>query len=330
MNYYPFHIGDFAAHTAHLTWEEDIAYRRALDWYYLNEKALPEDVAKVARLIRMPKSVAVIEAVLAEFFVKADDGWHNKRADQELASMAAKQEQQGAKDEHEAERMKRHRERRSQMFAALRQVGVVPAWDVPMKELQRLFNENCNAPATDLQREQAVSVNAPATAIPIPTPTPTPIPVLKEEDSARKRTPPAVRPPDVSEPVWHDFQALRKTKRAPLTTTAIEGIAAEAAKAGIGLEQALAYCCAVGWQGFNAAWYADRMADQPTAKAQAAPRETFRERDKRRQEENWEQMTGRQHPNSRRADVVDATTTTIATASIAKPTLALTTLETTA
>ena len=181
VNYFPFHLGDYAAHTAHLEPMEDLAYRRLLDWYYLNEKALPEEVAKVARLIRMPKSVAVIEAVLAEFFVKADDGWHNKRADLELASMAAKQEQQGAKDEHEAERMKRHRERRSQMFAALRQAGVVPAWDVPMKELQRLFNENCNAPATDLQREQAVTVNASATAIPTPTPTPT---VCGEPDGA--------------------------------------------------------------------------------------------------------------------------------------------------
>lgn len=295
MNYYPFHIGDFAAHTAHLTWEEDIAYRRALDWYYLNEKALPGDVAKVARLIRMPKSVAVIDAVLAEFFDKADDGWHNKRADQELASMAAKQEQQGAKDEHEAERMKRHRERRSQMFAALRQAGVVPAWDVPIKELQRLFNDNCNAPATDLQREQAVTVNAPATAIPIPIPipTPTPIPVLIQGDSARKRTPPPTRPPNVSESVWQDFRALRKTKRAPLTATAMDGIAAEAVKAGIGLDAALAYCCSVGWQGFNAAWYAERQAKAPPGQA-----ETFRERDTRQARERWEQMTGRNHPES--------------------------------
>ena len=312
MNYYPFHIGDFAAHTAHLTWEEDIAYRRALDWYYLNEKALPEDVTKVARLIRMPKSVAVIEAVLAEFFVKADDGWHNKRADQELASMAAKQEQQGAKDEHEAERMKRHRERRAQMFAVLRAVGVVPAWDVPMKELQRLFNENCNAPATDLQREQAVTVNAAATAIPIPTPTP--IPVLKE-DSARKRTPPAIRPPNVSEPVWHDFQALRKTKRAPITATAMAGIQAEADKAGIGLEQALSYCCVAGWQGFNAAWYAERQADVAKVVVQ---RESFRERDQRSRMAQYEAMTGKTHPD--RADVVPSHTSgqTIADAT-AKP-----------
>jgi len=174
VNYYPFHIGDFAAHTAHLSWEEDIAYRRMLDWYYLNEKALPLDVVKVARLIRMPKSLPAIQVVLDEFFVQSDDGWHNKRADEELTAMLAKQEQQAVKDEHESERMRRYREKRATMFASLRAVGVVPAWDVAMKELQRLFDAHCNAPETDLQREQGVSGDAPATAIPTPTPTPTP------------------------------------------------------------------------------------------------------------------------------------------------------------
>ena len=167
MNYFPFHIGDFAAHTAHLSFEEDIAYRRMLDWYYLNEKALPLDAGKVARLIRMPKSLPAIQVVLDEFFVKSTDGWHNKRADEELSEMQAKQEQRAIKDEHEAERMRRYRERRAAMFAALREAGVVPAWDLPMKELQRLHEANCNAPATHLQREQVVSCNAPATAIPI-------------------------------------------------------------------------------------------------------------------------------------------------------------------
>lgn len=184
MNYYPFHIGDFAAHTAHLTWEEDIAYRRMLDWYYLNEKALPADPSKVARLIRMPKATAAIETILQEFFIESPDGWHNKRADAELTLMLAKQEQQSSKDAHEAERMRRHRERRAEMFAALRAVGVVPAWDVPMKELQRLFDTSCNAPETDLQREQAISVNGDATAIPIPTPIPTP----NIESAATQRT----------------------------------------------------------------------------------------------------------------------------------------------
>ncbi|MBN9323678.1 MAG: hypothetical protein J0H24_17160 [Delftia acidovorans] len=58
--------------------------------------------------------------------------------------------------------------------------------------------------------------------------------------------------------VWNDFIAQRKAKRAPLTDTALEGIADEAKKAGISLNDAIAYCCSAGWQGFNAGWYANR------------------------------------------------------------------------
>ena len=168
MNYYPFHMGDYSAHTAHLSWEEDLIYRRLLDLYYLHEKAVPADVQRLARLIRMPKQTAAIESVLQEFFELGDDGWHNKRADEELARLNEKSEASEERDENEKARMKRYRERRAAMFQALRDVGVVPAWDVAMPELQRLFNENCNAPATHLQRNSNVTGNADATAIPKP------------------------------------------------------------------------------------------------------------------------------------------------------------------
>lgn len=181
MNYYNFHVGDYAAHTAHLNWEEDLIYRRLLDLYYLHERALQTDVQKLARVIRMPKSVASIEAVLDEFFQLRDDGWHNKRADAELIAMGEKQGLNEERNSHEKDRQKRYRERRSAMFEALRIVGVIPSWDVPMKDLQRLFEQHCNvastSPETDLQRNGDVSGNGPATAIPIPTPTPTPTPV---------------------------------------------------------------------------------------------------------------------------------------------------------
>jgi hypothetical protein len=51
-----------------------------------------------------------------------------------------------------------------------------------------------------------------------------------------------------------DWLALRKTKRATVTPTALKTIIAEAAKAGIELEQALAICCTRGWAGFEADW----------------------------------------------------------------------------
>lgn len=66
-------------------------------------------------------------------------------------------------------------------------------------------------------------------------------------------------PPDgVSLSVWQDFLKLRKTKKAPVTDTAIAGIRREALKAGIGLSDALATCCQRGWTGFKADWVAQQ------------------------------------------------------------------------
>jgi uncharacterized protein YdaU (DUF1376 family) len=184
VNFYPFHLGDYAAHTSYLEPLEDLAYRRMLDLYYMREGALPADPAEIARIIRMRAHQAEVEVVLRDFFVKSDDGWHNKRADQELTAMLAKQEQAAAKNAHEAERMSRYRERRAVMFAALRAVGIVPAWDVKMGVLQELYNANCNAPEMDLQREQDENGNGPATAIPIPIPTPVVVGNKKQPDPA--------------------------------------------------------------------------------------------------------------------------------------------------
>jgi hypothetical protein len=52
-----------------------------------------------------------------------------------------------------------------------------------------------------------------------------------------------------------DFLAIRKAKRAPLTTTALDGIKREAGKAGITLEDALRVCVERGWQAFKAEWH---------------------------------------------------------------------------
>jgi len=60
--------------------------------------------------------------------------------------------------------------------------------------------------------------------------------------------------PGVPDQLIHDFAAVRKAKRAPITATAIAGIQREADKAGLTLEQALTLCVERNWQGFNAQW----------------------------------------------------------------------------
>jgi uncharacterized protein YdaU (DUF1376 family) len=265
MNYFHFHLGDYAAHTAHLTWEEDLIYRRLLDVYYLHERALAPDTKKLARVIRMPKSISVIEAVLDEFFTLQDDGWHNKRADVELVAMSEKQEVSEERTTHEKDRQKRYRERRAAMFEALRVVGIVPAWDVSMKDLQRLFDEHCNAPVTepetDLKRYGDVSGNAPATAIPIPIP----IPIPKEErdigsavaePTTKTVTARMLTAEGVDKQSAEDWLTLRKAKRLPLTHTAWADTKAEGEKVGLCPAETVAHAVRSNWAGFKASWYA--------------------------------------------------------------------------
>lgn len=89
MKYYPFYVGDYAAHTRHLSLLEDLAYRRLLDLYYLNEGPPRGTAADCARAIGMRDHVAEVQAVLAEFFLLDEEGWHHTRCDEELARYQA-------------------------------------------------------------------------------------------------------------------------------------------------------------------------------------------------------------------------------------------------
>ena len=82
MYYYPFNIADYKASTAHLTNDEDLAFRRLLDMYYDTEMPIPLDSAWLARRIRV--SVEAIESVLIDMFEKQEDGYHHARCDAEI------------------------------------------------------------------------------------------------------------------------------------------------------------------------------------------------------------------------------------------------------
>ena len=92
MNYYPFHIGDYARDTAHLSIIEDGAYRRLIDLYYSTEKPLATDRAKLYRLVRAQSKQerAAVDTVLDEFFIATPDGWTHTRCDTEIAKVKEK------------------------------------------------------------------------------------------------------------------------------------------------------------------------------------------------------------------------------------------------
>lgn len=86
MNYYNRHIGDYAKQTAHLTFAEDGAYNRLLDYYYATEEPLTLDMQALYRKVRARSKPEqqMIDRLLVEFFNKRDDGWHKNRCDEEI------------------------------------------------------------------------------------------------------------------------------------------------------------------------------------------------------------------------------------------------------
>ena len=92
MHYYKFNIGDYASHTNHLSIEEDLAFRRMLDWHYLHESPLPDNVEQIARLIRMRSHGDSIAIVLQEFFDLGEYGWFQSKAVKEIEQYLAKSE----------------------------------------------------------------------------------------------------------------------------------------------------------------------------------------------------------------------------------------------
>ena len=75
------------------------------------------------------------------------------------------------------------------------------------------------------------------------------------------------KPDDVCHQVWNDFYALRTSKKAPLTESALQNIRNQAMIAGWTLENALAECCTRGWTGFKAEWVQNKLGKQQALEA---------------------------------------------------------------
>lgn len=89
--WYPNYFEDYARDTGHLTWLEDLAYRRLLDAYYANGGPLPTDQKQLHRLCRASTRLErlAVDTVACSFFDAASGtSLRNARADVEIAKMA--------------------------------------------------------------------------------------------------------------------------------------------------------------------------------------------------------------------------------------------------
>ena len=273
MNYYPFHIGDYLSATRHLSWAEDMAYRRLLDTYYTSEKPLPADLRSVCRLVlaTTEEQRQAVEVVLQEFFTLTDSGWVNTRADAEIDAMREKQQKQ--------------RDRANKRWHKPDSGDGIAAPDAPA--MPRHPNGGATASEND------------ANAMPpTPTPTPTPTPIEeKKGDAPRKRstpTPAIAKPDDVDQQTWTDWVAHRKAKRTTVTETVLNGAREEAGKAGMSLDAFLQVWCRRGSQGLEADWL--KPAERQTA-SRVQP-VSFAQQDKADKRAEWEAMTGRKWPSA--------------------------------
>jgi uncharacterized protein YdaU (DUF1376 family) len=88
VNYYKRHIGDYARDTGHLSALEHGIYGLLLDWYYVNERPIPDD--KANRIAKANRTET--ESVLTDFFKLTPSGWAHSRADREIAEYQARAE----------------------------------------------------------------------------------------------------------------------------------------------------------------------------------------------------------------------------------------------
>jgi uncharacterized protein YdaU (DUF1376 family) len=86
MHYYQFNIADYRKDTAHLASIEHYIYRTLIDWYYLDEKPIPNETQLVLRRLCLGSDhVENLLNVLNDFFKLTENGWEQSRIEQEIA-----------------------------------------------------------------------------------------------------------------------------------------------------------------------------------------------------------------------------------------------------
>lgn len=185
MNYYEHHLGDYARDAGHLSLIEDGAYRRLIDAYYAREKPLPTDVKECQKLARCTTAAErkAVAYVLEAFFQRQDDGYHQKRCDEEIADYLEGEPDREVKKENNRERQRRARTRRRELYEALRSHGIVPDFDATTKELEarlsRVTSGNSHATVTrdgskDVTRDERVTTRLPVSNLHSQSPIPSP------------------------------------------------------------------------------------------------------------------------------------------------------------
>lgn len=216
----PIYIGDYISDTMHLNTEQHGAYLLLLMTAWNRGGKLPGDEAQLALICRADKKAwARIRDLVLPFFERMEDGslvQHRLIEEYERAvRINQKQKANGSKG---------GRPKKIQNETQEKPTGFV--WDNPKHN---------------------------------PNETPSPSPISTNVDIKDKRAPrfdarAHLVSLGVPDQIAVDWVSHRRAKRSAPTQTAINGIAKEAAKAGMLLSDALSMCCERGWTGFKSDW----------------------------------------------------------------------------
>jgi len=234
MHYYKFNIGDYSSHTQHLSESEDLAYRRMLDYCYLNEIGLPKSVEDIARLIRMRTHSDCIANVLREYFTETKDGFINQRCEIELFDYKSKSEK--AKDSAKARWRKSNENNDAN---AMRTQCEGNAKHKPLTINQEPLNSLLDAKASS-QNHVAI--------------------IESKEVSKTKKEKNTLDKSDLikigfDEQIGQDFITLRNAKNLPLTVTALKSIISAGKECSLNPNETLLFCIESNWGGFKVDWF---------------------------------------------------------------------------
>jgi uncharacterized protein YdaU (DUF1376 family) len=145
MNYYNHHIGDFRSGTIHFSKLMRWLYRDMLEAYYDKEESLPANLDDLCDMIgaHAEEERQAVQRVLKLKFELRDGRYHHQRCDEAIGAYQDSIAEEEAKRENEAERQRRHRERRAKLFQQLRdEFDDVPPYDTPIKVLEDYLKQH--------------------------------------------------------------------------------------------------------------------------------------------------------------------------------------------
>lgn len=234
MHYYQFNIGDYASHTSRLTPIEDLAYRRMLDLYYLNEQPLNGCTTDVAREIGLHDHVSEVSYILNKFFTKTETGFSQKRIDLEI-----KKYKSNAKNKSKAG-VASAKARRAKALSVV--TGV-----------EQALNTNSTGEQLNINHKPLTNNHKPIT--------------IKENKDMVVVTPAfnfknALLNLGVDSDILNDWLKVRKNKKATNTESAFNLLVSQINKSGLTIDEGIRFANNENWGAFKFEWYQNKAKER--------------------------------------------------------------------